>query len=129
MTMSEEHICLRMLFFYVNQAWFTVSYETFMTFSFVAYDVVYSYENDRGHVSAFLNPYNRMEDYIYRLAQYMYAAGCPSDNVGQFTTFIGIVAAMDLCAPPSRSCRYVTCRCPTPHLSAVSTRNTSSCHG
>jgi hypothetical protein len=41
---------------------------------------------------AFLNAYNRMGDYIYHLARYMFAAGCRSDNVDHFTKFIGIVA-------------------------------------
>jgi hypothetical protein len=36
------------------------------------------------HEKAFLSPYNRMGDYIYQLAHYMFAAGCQSDNVHQF---------------------------------------------
>jgi hypothetical protein len=53
------------------------------------------------HVMAFLNPYNRVEDYIYHLAHYMFAAGCRSQNVDQFTKFIGIVASMDWSATPT----------------------------
>lgn len=52
MTMSVEHVCFRMLFFHVSQTLFTVSAEKFMTVSFLTYDVVRSYENDRGHVAA-----------------------------------------------------------------------------
>jgi hypothetical protein len=32
-------------------------------------------ENTWWHVKAFLHPYNRMRDYIYRLAHYMFAVG------------------------------------------------------
>ena len=52
------------------------------------------------HVKAFLNPYNRMGDYIYHLAHYMLAAECRSNNVDQFTKFIGIVASIDCSASP-----------------------------
>jgi len=52
MTMSEEHICFRMLCFYVSQARFTVSAENFMTVSFLTYDVFRSHDNDREHVAA-----------------------------------------------------------------------------
>jgi hypothetical protein len=41
-----------------------------------------------------------MEDYIYHLANYIFAAGCRSQNVDQFTKFIGIVACMDCNATP-----------------------------
>jgi hypothetical protein len=47
------------------------------------------------HVKAFLNPYNRVDDYIYHLAHYMFAAECRSENVNHFTNFILIVASMD----------------------------------
>jgi hypothetical protein len=50
------------------------------------------------HVKAFLNPYNR----IFHLAHYMFAAGCRSENVDQFTRIIGIVASMDWNATPTR---------------------------
>jgi len=65
MTMSEDHICFRMLCFHVDQAWFMVSAENFIKVLFLTYDVVRSYEHDREHVVAFLNPYNRMRDYIF----------------------------------------------------------------
>ena len=52
MTMSEKHICFRMLCFHVNQARFTVSADYFMTVSFLTYDVVRLYEIDREHVAA-----------------------------------------------------------------------------
>jgi len=58
-------------------------------------------ESTQRHVKAFLNPYNRMEDYIYHLAHYMFAAGCRSENVDQFTKFIDIVASMDWSATPT----------------------------
>jgi hypothetical protein len=48
-------------------------------------------------VKAFLNPYNRMGDYVYHLVHYMFAEGCRTDNVDHFTTFIAIVASMDWC--------------------------------
>ena len=53
---------------------------------FLMYDLVRSYEHDREHmpprhVKAFLNPYNRMGDYIYHLAHYMFATGGRYDNV------------------------------------------------
>jgi hypothetical protein len=53
------------------------------------------------HVKAFLNPYKRMEDYIYHLAHYVLAAGYGSQNVDQFTKFIGIVASMSWSATPT----------------------------
>ena len=53
------------------------------------------------HVKAFFNPYNQVEDYICHLAHYMFAAGCQSQNVDQFTKFIGIVANMDWGATPT----------------------------
>jgi hypothetical protein len=51
-------------------------------------------ENTWQHVKAFLNPYNRMEDYLYNLAQYTFPAGCRCDNMGYFIKFIGFVATM-----------------------------------
>jgi hypothetical protein len=42
-----------------------------------------------------------MEDYIYHLAHYLFAAGCRSENVHQFTKFIGIVASFDWSATPT----------------------------
>jgi hypothetical protein len=47
------------------------------------------------HVKAFLNPNNRVDDYICHLPHYMFAAGCRSENVDQCTMFIGIVASTD----------------------------------
>jgi hypothetical protein len=44
------------------------------------------------HVRAFLNPYNRTGDYNYHPAHCMFAAGCHSENVDQFTKFIGYLA-------------------------------------
>jgi hypothetical protein len=44
------------------------------------------------HLTAFLNPYNPIGDYNYQLAHYVLARGCRSDNVDQFTKFIGISA-------------------------------------
>jgi hypothetical protein len=46
-------------------------------------------------VKEFLNPYNRMGDYNYHLAHYMFAAGCRSDNMDHFTNLIGFVATID----------------------------------
>ena len=86
MTMSEDHICFRMLCFHVNQTRFMVSAANFMKVLFLTYDVVCSYEHDREHVAAFLTPYNRMGDYIHQLAHYMFAAGCRYDKVHQFTS-------------------------------------------
>ena len=54
------------------------------------------------HVKAFLNPYNRKREYIFHLAQYMFAAQCRSENVDQFTKFLHIVANTDwsVSSPP-----------------------------
>ena len=52
-------------------------------------------------VKAILNFYNRVDDYIYHLAHYMFAAECRSENVDQFTKFIEIVASMDWSTPVS----------------------------
>jgi hypothetical protein len=43
------------------------------------------------YVKAFLNRYNRMGDYFYHLAHYMFAAKCRSEDVDQFAMFIGTV--------------------------------------
>jgi hypothetical protein len=58
-------------------------------------------------MKAFLIPYNRMEDYIYHLARYMFAAGCRSDNVDQFTKFLCIFATMDWSATHPHHRGYV----------------------
>jgi len=60
MTLSEDHICFRMLCFHVNQARFIVSAENCMKVLFLTYVVVRSYEHDREDVAVFLNPCNRM---------------------------------------------------------------------
>jgi hypothetical protein len=52
-------------------------------------------------VKAFLNPYDRMRDYICHTDHYKFAAGCRSDNVDQFTKFIGIDATTDCIASPA----------------------------
>jgi hypothetical protein len=52
------------------------------------------------HVKAFLNPYNRMGDYIYHLARYVFAARYQSDKVNHFTKFIGINPTMEWSATP-----------------------------
>jgi hypothetical protein len=51
-------------------------------------------ENSWRHVKAFHNSYKRMGD-IYHLAHYLFAAGCRSEKVNQFTKFIGIAESMD----------------------------------
>jgi hypothetical protein len=51
-------------------------------------------------VKAFPNPYNRMGNYTHHIAHYTFAAGCRTDNVDQFTKFIGIVATTDCIATP-----------------------------
>ena len=59
------------------------------------------------HVKAYLSPYNRKRDYIYHLAQYMFAARCRAENVDPFTKFLQLVATTDWshCPPtPSESC-------------------------
>jgi ABC-type thiamine transport system substrate-binding protein len=91
--MLEDHIC-----FHVNQARFMVSAENCMKVSFLTYDVVHSCEHDREHVTAFLNPYNRMGNYIYHQAHCVFAVGYRPDNVDQFTKFIGSVTTMDCSA-------------------------------
>jgi hypothetical protein len=52
------------------------------------------------HIKAFLNPHNRMGDYIHHLADRMLAAGYRSDNVDEFTKFVGTVATTDWSATP-----------------------------
>ena len=42
------------------------------------------------HIKAFHNPYNRMGDNIYHLAQYLFAEGCRTEKAEQFTMFMGI---------------------------------------
>jgi hypothetical protein len=59
-------------------------------------------------VKAFLNPYNRMGDYIYYLAHYMFAAMCRTDKVKHFTKFIAIVANMDWGTTPPLHRSHVT---------------------
>jgi hypothetical protein len=51
-------------------------------------------------VKAFLNPYNRVGDYIYHLAHYMFAARCRHENEDDFTKFIDLVANTDWSASP-----------------------------
>ena len=43
----------------------------------------------------FLNPYNRMWEYMYHLAHYMFAARCRSENMNHFTKFLDIVVTVD----------------------------------
>jgi len=45
-------------------------------------------------MKAFINSYNWVGNHICHLAHYIFAAGCRSLNVNQFTHFIGIVASM-----------------------------------
>jgi transposase-like protein len=52
------------------------------------------------HVKAFVNPYNRVGDYIYHLAHYVFAALCRHENVDDFTKFIALVANTDWSASP-----------------------------
>jgi hypothetical protein len=47
------------------------------------------------YVKAFLNPYNRLGDYMYQLAHYMFAARCRYKNVDQFAKVIDVVTTMD----------------------------------
>jgi len=47
-----------------------------------------------GRVKAFLNYSNRMEEYVYHLAQYTLAARCRSENVDQFKKLIDIVSSI-----------------------------------
>jgi hypothetical protein len=65
-------------------------------------------------VKAFLNPYNRVGDYIYHLAHYMLAARCRHENEDDFTKFIDLVASTDWSASPpphSGSNRQTTSYC------------------
>jgi hypothetical protein len=52
------------------------------------------FESTWQHIKAFLNLCYRMWDYICHLAHFVFAAGCLSENVYQFTKFIGDVASM-----------------------------------
>jgi hypothetical protein len=64
------------------------------------------------------------------MAHYKFAAGCPSDNVDQFTKFIGIVATTDCIATPPLhrgNVAYVIRRHTTPQISAVTDHSTSVC--
>jgi hypothetical protein len=124
---SQDHINFRMLSFHANLARFMVSAGNFMTALFLAYDVVCSYEHDREHVAAFLNPYSRMGDCIYHLSQYVFVAGFRFDNVDHFIKFIGIVANMDWIATPPLHCGPVLpLRHPTLQNSPIATDNTST---
>jgi hypothetical protein len=40
------------------------------------------------HLKASLHPYNRLSEYIYVMADYMFAARCRAENVDAFTLFI-----------------------------------------
>ena len=96
---------------------------------FLTYDVVRSCEHDREHVVACESiPQSLQPDEGLHLSSgLLFAAVCWSDNVDQFTKFIGIVATVDESAtspPPLRSCRYVSPHRPTPHFSAVANHNT-----
>jgi hypothetical protein len=42
-----------------------------------------------------------MGDYLCHLAHHLFAAGCRSENVDQFTKFIDIVASMAWSATPT----------------------------
>jgi hypothetical protein len=75
-------------------------------------------------MKAFLNPYNRMGDCIYHLAHYMFAVGCRSDHVDQFTKFIGIIASTDhvvdrTASPPSITVVTLKFRTTVPHPKGV----------
>jgi hypothetical protein len=55
-------------------------------------------------LKASLNPYNRLSQYIYVMADYMFAARCRAENVDAFTLFLLLVASTDwaaLAPPPS----------------------------
>jgi hypothetical protein len=54
------------------------------------------------HLKASLNPYNRLSDYIYETAHYMFAARCRTETVDAFTLFLRLVASTDWAtlAPP-----------------------------
>jgi hypothetical protein len=47
------------------------------------------------HLKASLNPYNRLSEYIYVMAHYMFAARCRAENVDAFTLFLRFVASTD----------------------------------
>lgn len=72
-------------------------------------------------MKAFLNRYNRMRDYIYRLVHYMFAAVCLSDNLDHFTKFIGIVATTDYLLQPWTGAMDWSDTPPTRHHGNVAT--------
>jgi len=126
MTMSKEHICFRMLCFHVSQARFTVSFEKFMTVSFLTYDVVRSYENDREHVAASEGiPQSLQPDggLCLSAGPIQFCGWVPIRQRGTVHLVHCIVATMDWSAPPTRSCHYVTRCSPSPYFSPV--HNTS----
>jgi hypothetical protein len=88
-----------MLYFQVSQARFMVSAEDFMKVLSLTCDVVRTYEHTIEstwrHVKPSLNPYNRNWDCVYHQAHYTFVAECRSENVDQFTKFIGIAATKD----------------------------------
>jgi hypothetical protein len=47
----------------------------------------------------FLGPYNKAEDYLYHLAQYMFAASCKAQGIPPFLKILHIVASTDWSAP------------------------------
>jgi transposase-like protein len=55
------------------------------------------------NVKVYLNAYNRKEDYIYDLAQYMFTARCRAENVDEFTKFIHIVSNKDWISLPTHN--------------------------
>jgi len=47
------------------------------------------------HVKVLLSPYNRKEDYVFFLAEYMFRQKCKAENVDPFCKFMDIVATTD----------------------------------
>ena len=100
MAMSEENTSFAVFCFHFNQVRFTQSNFSFVEVLFLTTSCAQSInhtiaffdertgahthtiESTWRHVKAFLNPYNRQEDYIFHFAQYMFAAQCRVETWG-----------------------------------------------
>jgi hypothetical protein len=99
MAMSEDHFCVRMRYFHVNQAGSCFQQSSPNLMDFLPHVRHSTYEHNRQHVAECegIPQYLQPEGGLHHLAHYMFAAGCPSDSVEQF---IGIVATVKWSATP-----------------------------
>ena len=72
-------------------------------------------------LKVFLGPYNRAEDYCYRLTHYMFVARCKAQGIPPFLQFLHIIASTNWSrvqlTPSSAPTTWCSC-CGHPHTSA-----------